>query len=370
MEVIERDAFDDLLAALSRRGYTVIGPRVREHAVVLEPIETSDDLPIGYTDEQDGGRYRLKQTGQPTLFGYSVGPHSLKNHLYPSHKRLWRARCEEDGGIAIEPNDNEIQPLAVVGIRSCDLHAVHIHDAVFTKSRFTDTDYRARREGLFVVVVNCTHAGGTCFCASMETGPRATHGYDLALTEVYDGARHYFTVEWGSELGAAVLEEVPHRAAAPEEERAAAEGVENASREMGRSMDTGGIRELFAAHMESPQWEEVAGRCLTCGNCTQVCPTCFCSTVEDTSDLSNHVAERWRHWDSCFTLDFTYLHGGVVRKTGASRYRQWISHKLATWHDQFGMSGCVGCGRCITWCPVGIDITEEVAKMRGQQETP
>ena len=78
-------------------------------------------------------------------------------------------------------------------------------------------------------------------------------------------------------------------------------------------------------------------------------------------------AERWRKWDSCFTLDFSYIHGGSVRTSAAARYRQWLSHKLATWIDQFGSSGCVGCGRCITWCPVGIDITEEVAAIRASE---
>jgi ferredoxin len=94
-----------------------------------------------------------------------------------------------------------------------------------------------------------------------------------------------------------------------------------------------------------------------------VCPTCFCSTVEDTTDLTGAIAERWQVWDSCFNADHSYLHGGYVRKTTGSRYRQWITHKLATWHDQFGMSGCAGCagcGRCITSCPVAIDITEEL----------
>ncbi len=333
---------------------------------MLEPVERGADFPVGYTDAQDGGYYRITKGDAPTLFGYSVGPHSLKNHLYPSHKRLWRAKRQENG-VAFEEDWQEPPALAFVGLRSCDVHAMLVHDAVLLGGRFVDSDYKARRERLFVVAVNCGQAGGTCFCASMNTGPKATTGYDLSLTEVYDGERHYFTVEWGSELGAAVLDEVPHRSATADETAAASERIQRASDQMGRSMDTKGIRELFSDHLESPQWEEVAGRCLTCGNCTQVCPTCFCSTVEDTTDLTGEVAERWRHWDSCFTLDFSYLHGGAVRKTGASRYRQWITHKLGTWHDQFGMSGCIGCGRCITWCPVGIDITEEVAKMRGSE---
>ena len=122
------------------------------------------------------------------------------------------------------------------------------------------------------------------------------------------------------------------------------------------------MQELLQGNLEHPRWDDVAERCLTCGNCTMVCPTCFCTTVEDHSDLAGRRAERKRRWDSCFTMDFSYIHGGSVRDQARSRYRQWMTHKLASWIDQFGTSGCVGCGRCITWCPVGIDITEEVAR--------
>jgi sulfhydrogenase subunit beta (sulfur reductase) len=131
-------------------------------------------------------------------------------------------------------------------------------------------------------------------------------------------------------------------------------------------MEAGGLRELLAASHEAARWDDVASRCLTCGNCTMACPTCFCTTVEDVTDLSGDHAERWQSWASCFELDFSRLHGGPVRASGVSRYRQWLTHKLGTWHDQFGSSGCVGCGRCIVWCPVGIDLTEEVAALRDE----
>jgi ferredoxin len=132
---------------------------------------------------------------------------------------------------------------------------------------------------------------------------------------------------------------------------------------MGRSLDTADLPGLLARNLEHPRWEEVAKRCLSCGNCTLVCPTCFCSDVSDVSDVSGTV-ERQRRWASCFDLDHSYLHGGPVRLTTASRYRQWLTHKLSTWWDQFDESGCVGCGRCLTWCPVGIDLTEEAAAIR------
>ena len=253
---------------------------------------------------------------------------------------------------------------AFLGVRACELHAIAIQDRVFLEGPWVDATYAARRRDCLLIAVNCGVPGGTCFCASMGTGPQADAGFDLALTELLDADSHAFLVETGSDAGARWLDRVPHRAATPAELAAAAAVSARAAQGMGRSLDTEGIKELLQGNPHHPRWDDVAARCLTCGNCTMVCPTCFCTTVEDRGDLTGTFAERVRRWDSCFTLDFSYLHGGSVRNTARSRYRQWMTHKLAHWIDQFGTSGCVGCGRCITWCPVGIDITAEAAAIR------
>lgn len=361
---IERDQFDGLLAAIAEHGYEVIGPTVRDGAIVYDAIATSADLPVGWTDEQDGGSYRLRRREDEALFGYAVGPQSWKRFLHPPEVRLWRAARDGGGEIAFDAGTDDPPDYAFVGVRSCELHAIAIQDRVMVGGDYPDPFYAARRDGAFLVAVNCTVAGGTCFCVSMETGPRATSGYDIALTEVIDGDRHYFLCETGSERGAEVLAAVERAPAAAAEAEAAAAGIANAAAGQGRSMDTAGIKELLYDNYEHRRWDEVSERCLTCGNCTMVCPTCFCTTVEDSSDLTGGEADRTRRWDSCFTMDFSYVHGGSVRASARSRYRQWMTHKLATWIDQFGTSGCVGCGRCITWCPVAIDITEEVAAIR------
>jgi len=361
---IERGAFDGLLAAIAARGYEVIGPTVRDGAIVYDSIATSADLPVGWTDDQEGGSYRLRRRDDEALFGYVVGPQSWKRLLHPPELSLWRATRGSDGGLGIEDDADDPPAYAFVGVRSCELHAIAIQDRVMVGGDYPDPFYAARRDGAFLVAVNCTVAGGTCFCVSMDTGPRAESGYDIALTEVIEGGRHYFLCEAGSERGAAVLAAVEQAPAGAAEADAAAAGIANAAATQGRSMDTAGIKELLYDNYEHPRWDEVSERCLTCGNCTMVCPTCFCTTVEDSTDLTGGEAERTRRWDSCFTMDFSYVHGGSVRASARSRYRQWMTHKLATWIDQFGTSGCVGCGRCITWCPVAIDITEEVAAIR------
>jgi ferredoxin len=361
---IDRGALDALFAALSKRGFELIGPTVRDGAIVYDGIATSDDLPVGWTDEQDGGTYRLRRRDDDALFGYAVGPQSWKRFLHPPELKLWRARRDADGELEITEESDDPPAYAFIGVRSCELHAIAIQDRVLMEGAYPDPFYRARREGAFIVAVNCTVAGGTCFCVSMDTGPRAEAGYDLALTEVIEDERHYFVCEPGTERGAEVIAELPHSDAGPAEMGAAEAGVARAAANQGREMETAGIKELLYSNYEHPRWDEVSERCLTCGNCTMVCPTCFCTTVEDTSDLGGETAERTREWDSCFTMDFSHVHGGSVRPSSRSRYRQWMTHKLATWIDQFGTSGCVGCGRCITWCPVAIDITEEVAAIR------
>lgn len=372
--VLEKEHFPKLLDGLIRRGYRVVGPTLGEAAIEYNEIGSVADLPVGWTDEQDGGKYRLRKRDDQALFGYVTGPHSWKKFLLPSLLRLWQAKRVGKSFQIIAENE-EIPKFAFIGVRSCDMHAIAIQDKVFMNGQYVDPHYKSRRTDVFLLAVNCGLAGGTCFCVSMNTGPKATFGFDLAMTEILENKNHYFLMEVGTELGAEILHEISHKKANEAEKRAADTVIKNTAGQMGRAMDTKDIKDVLYRNYEHPRWDKVAERCLTCANCTMVCPTCFCTTVEDTTDLTGDHAERWRKLDSCFTRDFSYIHGGSVRSSAKSRYRQWMTHKIATWIDQFGTSGCVGCGRCITWCPVAIDITEEVRAIReseqiSKRETP
>jgi ferredoxin len=361
--VLDRHDFPALFRALKAKGYRVVGPTVRDGAIVYDELAGVDDLPVGWTDRQEAGKYRLERRTDEALFGYTVGPFSWKKYLYPPRERLWTA--SRDGGtftVAPEPVDGP--PLAFLGMRACELAGVAVQDRVFMGGPAVDPGYAARRKKILRIAVQCGQGGGTCFCVSMGTGPGVRHGADLILTEVLEAKRHYFLVEVGSAEGAAVLAGVPLKAPAADDSAKADAIVARASAMMGRSMETEGIHDLLMKNLEHPRWQVVAKRCLACTNCTMVCPTCFCSNQEEVPDLGVTKVERWRRWDSCFNLGITEMHGQAVRKSHLSRYRQWLTHKLATWQDQFGTSGCVGCGRCITWCPVGIDLTEEVAAIR------
>jgi sulfhydrogenase subunit beta (sulfur reductase) len=360
--VIEPDALEELIRALHDRGFRVLGPKVREGAIVYDALDSAAELPIGWTDEQAPGRYRLERRDDDARFGYAVGPHSWKQFLLPPRLRLWRAKRGEKG-LEVEPEPTDGTPLAFFGVRACELQGIAIQDRVLLEGQFVDRDYEARRKDAFIVAVNCFEPGGTCFCVSMGNGPKAEAGYDLALTEILDGS-HRFLVEVGTERGSKVLADLPRRAAEDVDREAAAAAVEGAAQKMGRELDTTDLRGLLARNLEHERWDDVASRCLTCGNCTMVCPTCFCTSVEDVSDLAGEEAEHVRLWDSCYSVDHSYIHGGSVRPSGRSRYRQWLTHKFGTWHDQFGTSGCIGCGRCISWCPVGIDVTEELTAIR------
>jgi ferredoxin len=361
---LSRAALGALLTALREHGYTLIGPTLHEQAIVYAEIASLDDLPQGWTDAQDAGRYRVERRGDDALFGYAVGPRSFKPWFLVPRLQLFRIHRTPHGFVT-DTAHAPAPKLALIGARGCDLHAIEILDRTLMHGPHPDPDYVERRQNVFVVAVNCGQAGGTCFCTSMGTGPNATRGFDLAMTEVMEGDQR-FVVEVGTEKGRNLLAHLePPCSPASAADLAAVDAlVDRTARSMGRTLDTTDIRNLLYANADHPRWDDVAARCLSCTNCTMVCPTCFCGSTEDTTDLSGEAAERWRRWDSCFTADHSYVHGGSVRASTRSRYRQWLTHKLASWIDQFGSSGCVGCGRCITWCPAGIDITEEVAAIR------
>lgn len=361
--VLDLQGLDALLGVLRARGYSVRGPVVRGGVITTGDVRGIEDLPRGVGDEQDAGHYRLRERDDEAIFGFAAPMQSAKQVFFPADEVIWRGRRSPERGFDAEVPEVDEAPVALFGVRSCDLAAVQVHDTVLAERDFVDPRYQARRAGTFVVAAACGEPAGTCFCASMDTGPRPTRGYDIALTEILDGD-HRFLAEAGTPAGEEVLAQVPARVAEYEDVADADEVVARARSRMGRSLDTEGLRDVLYAGAQSPRWEAIADRCLACTNCTMVCPTCFCTSVTDVSDLTGDVDERHRVWDSCFSQEYSRLHTNFVRASTAARYRQWATHKLAAWQDQFGSSGCVGCGRCIAWCPTGIDITAEMAALR------
>ena len=361
---LDGDGLETVIAAVRQRGYTVIAPTVRDGAVAYEPITSAAALPRGVGDEQGPARYRLRERDDDALFGFAAAPSSWKRYLYPPATTLWRARRDEHGTLLFDESAAAVPRYAFLGVRACELAAILVHDRVFASAAHPDPTYAARRRELFIIAVHCGSPSGVCFCTSMGTGPRAREGFDLGITELLDTATPRYIVGAGSPAGLELLESLAASPATVQDLEAAQAVTDVATEHMGRHLETGGLPEMLQRNLEHPRWDDVAARCLSCGNCTMACPTCFCSDDVEAQAPDGETSARVREWASCFSHDFSYIHGGTVRETVRSRYRQWMTHKLGTWWEQFGTSGCVGCGRCIAWCPVGIDITEEAAAIR------
>jgi ferredoxin len=364
--IVDTAQFDALIPLLAEHGYTVIGPTVHEGVIVLDEIGSSQDLPIGRTETSEAGRYELTGRDDGAYFGYTVGPRTLKTYLFPPNQTVLTIEHAETG-LVFRPEPIEPTRFAFVGVRACELAAIEIQDRVFVGNGYSDPHYQEARKRSFTVGVNCSVAGATCFCSSMGTGPRCTSGYDLVVTEIIEADLHEFVVRSGTEAGEDIVQLLGGRATTAADSLRVDAIIADTEAHMGRTFPEAEAYDILTKNLESPIWDSIAERCLSCANCTLVCPTCFCSTVDDITDLEG-TAARTRSWDSCFGLDFTNLHGHSVRSSTGSRYRQWMTHKLAYWYDQFGSSGCVGCGRCITWCPVGIDITAEIVNLETQSK--
>jgi ferredoxin len=359
---LRHEDLDRLLAALRARGYEVRAPVARDGSVVFEVVSSAEELPWGWRDVQEPGRYRLERSGRARAFDVVHGPGSVKRHVFaPREELLQIEQPAHAKGFRAQARLPQARPLALLGVRACDLAGLAVQDRVFLGDRFPDPWYGARRRGLFLIGVSCTRSVSTCFCTSLGTGPEVTAGHDLALCELDGG----FLARAGSTAGEAVLSELALPAAPPERLAQERRGLEACAAGMQRSLDPSVFPQLLYDNLDHPRWAEVAERCLSCGNCTLVCPTCFCHDERDEPRLDGTGSVRVREWDSCFNVQHAHVHGLNHRPRIQDRYRQWLVHKLASWIDQFGTSGCVGCGRCITWCPVGIDLVEEVAALSG-----
>ncbi len=363
---LPKTGLEKLVEKLDAMGYRVIGPQIQDDAIVYKPLKSAQDLPKGYTSQQDNATYRLVYTGHPRYFDATPGAQSLKQFFFPPQTELAKYARDENGRWQTQEQARDLTPLALVGVFPCDLAAIQVQDKVFLREEWKDPVYWSRRQSAFIMSVNCLHPCGTGFCASMGTGPKTNPGFDLNLTELED----VFIVDIGSEAGRIVMEGMPVLPTSAFWLQAGQKTLDEAAQKMGRKLpDPEQLPDLLLNNLDAHQWDDVARRCMSCSSCTQVCPTCFCWDTRDTADLTGQVAQRERLWDSCFNPEYSYIVGGNSRPTTRSRYRQWLTHKFGSWYGQFGTSGCVGCGRCITWCPAKIDVTAELQALREEVQS-
>ena len=348
-------------------GYDILGPTVKNGAIVLGQIRKEDDLPIGWMDEQAPGRYELKRRQDNALFGYNLGPHSWKKYLFPSEEKLYTIQ-KQNGALSLLQEAPRQEKKAFLAVRACEIEAIKIQDKVFIDQPHQYKGYSERRENLLIIAVNCTRHVSTCFCTAMRCGPKVTYGYDIALTELLEDGSHTFLIDVLTEKGRKLISVLPTTKADAKTCTKALGLIEKNAATMKKEIDTEAVRDMLKKSWFYKQWDDVALRCVSCGNCTSACPTCFCSKREEVVSLSDDRVDTMQRWESCFNLSHSYVHGGSVRYSLKSKYRQWLTHKFSTWWDQFGLSGCVGCGRCITWCPVGIDVRKELVALQKEDD--
>ena len=372
----ETDQLQQLLNTLASKGYNCIGPQVRDGAIIFDQLESIDQLPQGFNDQQAPGSYTLSKNNSTKFFDWANGPQAIKPNLFSPREKIWQSAQADDGKISFKTTEPEPEAIAIIGVRACDVAAMKIQDQHFLQQEFVDPYYKTRRENLLLIAVNCSHPADTCFCHSTGDGPFVDDGADIVLTEL----EHGFLIDAQTSKGKSLLEGFELQNSSNEQLNESESIKANASKQkrqlpkfdirsglFSKLKTRADIRSRLFSKSNDDVWNKIAEECLSCGNCTSVCPTCFCHSETEVPELDGKSSAHYREWDSCFTQGHSYIHGITIRAETNQRYRQWLTHKFSTWFDQYGRSGCVGCGRCITWCPVGIDVIESINKVCGEK---
>ncbi len=351
-----RDHFDTLLTALHKLGAHCVGPTVMDDSIHYTTLTSSTQLPQQVHDHQGPGHYRLSTSTESRWFAWANGAQALKPLVFVPQEILWRSERDSEGNLQFSNSKQEPPLTAVIGVRACDLAALALQDQHFLDGLEQDSAYARRRQQLILIAVNCTHPSANCFCHSSGDGPEVKQDYDLLLDELDDG----FAVRSASPMGEKICQQLQLEALTNSQQDEIKHANLRAIEQQTKHLPEGNLEQALKNLQGSGRWQQIAERCLSCGNCTAVCPSCFCHSQHDEPAANSMSSAHIRQWDSCFSHGHSYIHGMVIHNETRFRYRQWLTHKFSGWFEQYGRSGCVGCGRCITWCPVGIDVTEEL----------
>lgn len=332
----------DLYFILKSRRFRVVGPKVIDEVLRIGVVDGFSDFPFS---SGSSAPWRLSDGS------FQVPPDSLKRFLYPPELELFRV----EKGFRINIPRHNYPKTAFFGITPCDMASVLVMDRVQLGK---DPYYTmARRKSLFVVQ-NCLKPGPTCFCSSTGSGPESKEGFDISYT-IISPSEVLFRP--GSEVGLDILTDLSLEPASQEAVRRYRKLINEASVKAVADFTGAEVPDVLETMLEPQVWKEVSEGCLGCANCNMVCPTCFCFDIIDKLSLDGS-GRRVRIWDGCHSYSYAEVAGGNIRKDLWARYRHWVLHKFSYWVKQFGTLGCVGCGRCIAWCPAGIDLRVVVSK--------
>lgn len=319
--ILKKDKLDALLDELSKS------------AVVYVPKEISGVYKFAPYISAPKARFDIVNTVLPP-----------KDLLFPQSQKMYHYGVDTNGDMYVDPIvESEAQVL--FGVRPCDMRSIECLDDVFFTKGYVDEFYEAKRQKLLTVAICCMTCGEACFCESMGLDPNEAPGADIVLHESADA----YDVAVQTEEGTAALE-----AWKPFLEQGELEVPEA---HCTLSVDAENIKDRIAALADSDElWDGISIKCLNCGTCTYVCPTCYCFDIEQENRCKEGV--RFRCWDSCMFSEYTEMAGGHnPRPEKVDRVRNRFMHKLSYFEDRYGKKLCVGCGRCVEKCPVALDIT-------------
>ena len=284
-----------------------------------------------------------------------------KANFLPPMEEMFGFRKDKEGyHIELPPSDEHKQ--LIFGIRPCDAKALVILDANF-KNLYQDPYYLPKRSNAVLVSIGCTKPYDSCFCTSLGISPAESTDVDLMLTDIGD----QFLIEPISAAGKKLIAMATLEEASKEDEAKAKEAKEAAYQKVTRRIDTNGIgAKLLASFDDEGYWEKIAAKCISCGICTFLCPTCYCFDIND--ELVRGEGTRLRNWDSCAFSVYTKMPMENPRREKWKRVRQKVGHKFGFYPMTFNAIACSGCGRCIRLCPVNWDITQTLASLPVQHE--
>jgi len=336
--VVNKGQLPELLDKLAQ-DYTLFAPvREEETVTFFNQVSGAKEIALDYTNSD-------------------VSP---KGCFFPQTEKTL---TYTNTGDKLEINDAcEEEKTVIFGIRPCDIKSILALDPVFY-GKFVDDYYTNKRENTLIIGLSCQKVASTCFCNAFNSGPCDGSGSDLMFTELGD---KYF-VEVNTEKGRSLVDAYGQFFGTQDTDqlaKAKEEHEKKLSEQFVRKVALDGVKEVLDNNFELPYWEKVFKKCLGCGTCTFVCPTCHCFDIFDlTKGL--FTGERYRCWDSCMFPDFTLMAGGHnPRPTKKERVRNRFMHKLKYHMDRYNLDGCVGCGRCIAKCPVNIDITAIIKDLK------